>query len=122
MSKKLILFLGIGLSIFLIDLFLNPPNEDKTIYISNEEVIALINTWSLQVGREPNNDEIRSIIDSLIEEEILYREALRLGLRGLEASKGFEVCTVLGIVLVSDRTDERLFPSRLAKNIEKRTQ
>ena len=80
MSKKLILFLGIGLSIFLIDLFLNPPNEDKTIYISNEEVIALINTWSLQVGREPNNDEIRSIIDSLIEEEILYREALRLGL------------------------------------------
>ena len=80
MSRKLILFLGIGLSIFLIDLFLNPPNEDKTIYISNEEVIALINTWSLQVGREPNNDEIRSIIDSLIEEEILYREALRLGL------------------------------------------
>ena len=80
MSKKLILFLGIGLSIFLIDLFLNPPNEDKTIYISNEEVIAMINTWSLQVGREPNNDEIRSIIDSLIEEEILYREALRLGL------------------------------------------
>ena len=64
----------------MIDLFLNPPNEDKTIYISNEEVIALINTWSLQVGREPNNDEIRSIIDSLIEEEILYREALRLGL------------------------------------------
>ncbi len=80
MSKKLILFLGIGLSIFLIDLFLNPPNEDKTIYISNEEVIALINTWSLQVGREPNNDEIRSIIDSLIEEEILYREALKLEL------------------------------------------
>lgn len=80
MSKKLTLFLGIGLSIFLIDLFLNPPNEEKTIYISNEEVIALINTWSLQVGREPDNDEIRSIIDSLVEEEILYREALRLGL------------------------------------------
>jgi len=64
----------------LVDLFLNPPNEDKTIYISNEEVIALINTWNLQVGREPNNDEIRSIIDSLIEEEILYREALKLEL------------------------------------------
>tara|TARA_A100001011_G_scaffold119231_1_gene125813 strand:+ start:41 stop:841 length:801 start_codon:yes stop_codon:yes gene_type:complete len=79
-SKKLILFLGIGLSIFLVDLFLNPPNEEKTIYITNEEVIALINTWSLQMGREPNNDEIRSIIDSLVEEEILYREALRLGL------------------------------------------
>ena len=80
MSRKLILFLGIGLSIFLVDLFLNPPNEEKTIYITNEEVIALINTWSLQMGREPSNDEIRSIIDSLVEEEILYREALRLGL------------------------------------------
>ena len=80
MSKKLVLFLGIGLSIFLVDLFLNPPNEEKTIYITNEEVIALINTWSLQMAREPNNDEIRSIIDSLVEEEILYREALRLGL------------------------------------------
>ena len=80
MSRKLILFLGIGLSIFLVDLFLNPPNEEKTIYITNEEVIALINTWSLQMGREPSNDEIRSIIDSLVEEEILYKEALRLGL------------------------------------------
>ena len=63
MSRKLILFLGIGLSIFLVDLFLNPPNEEKTIYITNEEVIALINTWSLQMAREPSNDEIRSIID-----------------------------------------------------------
>ena len=62
MSRKLILFLGIGLSIFLVDLFLNPPNEEKTIYITNEEVIALINTWSLQMAREPNNDEIRSIL------------------------------------------------------------
>ena len=30
--------------------------------LTDEEVIALINTWSLQVGREPDNDEIRSII------------------------------------------------------------
>ncbi|MDA9636908.1 peptidylprolyl isomerase [SAR86 cluster bacterium] len=80
MNKKLFLFLGIGISIFLIDLLFNPTDEDKTIYITNDEVISLINAWSIQVGRDPNVDEIRSIIDGLVEEEILYREALRLGL------------------------------------------
>lgn len=80
MQKKLIFFLGIGLSIFLIDLFLNPPEEERTIFVSNEEIMSLISAWSIQVGRDPNVDEIRSIIDGLVEEEILYREALRLGL------------------------------------------
>ena len=80
MTKKLFIFLGIGLSIFLIDLLLNPVNEDKTIFITNDEVMSLVSAWSIQVGRDPNVDEIRSIIDGLVEEEILYREALRLGL------------------------------------------
>ena len=80
MTKKLFIFLGIGLSIFLIDLLLNPVDEDKTIFITNDEVMSLVSAWSIQVGRDPNVDEIRSIIDGLVEEEILYREALRLGL------------------------------------------
>ena len=39
-----------------------------------------MNSWALQVGRNPNPKEAKAVIDNLIEEEILYREALRLGL------------------------------------------
>ena len=36
--------------------------------------------WESQVGRTPNDNEIARIINNLVEEEILYREALNLGL------------------------------------------
>ena len=32
------------------------------------------------MGRQPNNDEVTRIIDNLVNEEVLYREALILGL------------------------------------------
>ena len=32
------------------------------------------------MGRQPNNDEVTRIVDNLVNEEVLYREALVLGL------------------------------------------
>ena len=40
----------------------------------------MVSAWESQVGRKPTEDEITRIINNLIEEEILYREALLLGL------------------------------------------
>ena len=54
--------------------------DKKEIYISDQEIISLVNAWKSQVGRNPNDDEIARIINNLVEEEILYREALKLGL------------------------------------------
>ena len=54
--------------------------DEKEIYISDQEIISLVSAWKSQVGRKPTDDEIVRIINNLVEEEILYREALNLGL------------------------------------------
>jgi hypothetical protein len=79
LRNKVFIFFIIGIFLYLIDIGLN-SDEDKNIYISDQEVISLINAWKSQVGREPTDDEISRIINNLVQEEILYREALNLGL------------------------------------------
>ena len=54
--------------------------EDKNIFVSDQEILSLISAWKSQVGRDPTDDELARIINNLIDEEILYREALVLGL------------------------------------------
>ena len=79
MKQKLLIFFSIGLLIFVIDVLFNKDSTNKiTIYES--ELDSLIDTWIIQVGRDPTVEEIDGIIKQLIDEEILYREALKLGL------------------------------------------
>ena len=79
MKTKVLTFFIIGLLIYLIDIAFNSYDK-KEIFISEDEIISLITAWESQVGRSPNEDEINRIINEYIEEEILYREALNLGL------------------------------------------
>lgn len=78
MKHKIIIFFTIGIFLYLIDIGLN--SESKDIYISDQEILSLVSAWKSQVGREPTDDEISRIINNLVDEEILYREALLLGL------------------------------------------
>src|SRR5210317_658524 len=55
-------------------------DKDKSIFVSDQEILSLISAWKSQVGRDPTDDELARIINNLIDEEILYREALLLGL------------------------------------------
>ena len=80
MKSKIVVFFIIGLSIYLIDIGFNSDENTKDIFISDQEITSLISAWKSQVGRNPTDDEISRIITNLIEEEILYREALILGL------------------------------------------
>ena len=79
MKYKIPLFFVIGLILYLVDVTFNSGDE-KEIFISDQEIISLVSAWKSQVGRNPNDDEIARIINNLVEEEILYREALKLGL------------------------------------------
>ena len=79
MKKRVLIFLIIGLVLYYLDLSFN-SDQDKDVYISDQEIISLITAWESQVGRTPNDNEIARIINNLVEEEILYREALNLGL------------------------------------------
>ena len=80
MTKKLAAFFCVGLAILLLDILLDSKNQDKTIVLYDDEINALIETWKAQVGRPPNDQDLQGIINQLIEEEILYREALNLNL------------------------------------------
>jgi len=65
--------------LYLVDTAMS-ADEDKNIFISDQEILSLISAWKSQVGRDPTDDELARIINNLIDEEILYREALLLGL------------------------------------------
>jgi hypothetical protein len=80
LRKRILIFLIAGFLIYLIDVALNPDEDNKDIYISDQELTSLITAWKSQVGRDPTDEEIVKIINNLVEEEILYREALLLGL------------------------------------------
>ena len=79
MKYKVTIFFIIGIFLYIIDIGLN-SYDDKEIHISDQEIISLVSAWKSRVGRNPTDDEIFRIIDSYIDEEILYREALLLGL------------------------------------------
>ncbi len=78
--KKIFAFFGIGIVILLLDLVFNYDDDGLNIFISDQEIESLIYAWELQVGRSPTRTDIKNIIDDVIKEEILYREALRLNL------------------------------------------
>ena len=77
---RIILFFVLGFIIYFADITMNYDEESKDIYISDQELDGLFSAWNSQVGRPPNEQEAINIINDFIEEEILYREALRLGL------------------------------------------
>ena len=78
--KKIILFFVIGIAIYLTDIAFNYDESSKDIVITDQEIKSLISAWKQQVGRNPSEDEIIRIINDYLEEEILYREAIALGL------------------------------------------
>ena len=80
MNKKFVIFLILGVLIYFIDILINEDENSKDIFISDQEINSLVKAWESQVGRKPNEDEVISIINDYIQEEILYREALNLGL------------------------------------------
>ena len=64
-----VLFYGINIS------------QKTSIYVSGSEIKNLINIWEDQTGRPSQIKEINIIINNLVNEEILYQEALKLGFR-----------------------------------------
>ena len=52
----------------------------RVVTVAGEQVDALRARWDAQWGRPPTDRELQGLIDEAVREEILYREALRLGL------------------------------------------
>ena len=78
--SRILVFFLLGFFIYFLDISMNYDEESKDIYVSDQELDGLFAAWNSRVGRPPNEQEIYNIVNDYIEEEILYREALRLGL------------------------------------------
>jgi parvulin-like peptidyl-prolyl isomerase len=84
LREPLLHFLLAGLALFAGYRALNPDGGGREpsgrIEISDDDVQQLALAWRAQWQRPPTADEMRGLLDDRIREEILYREALALGL------------------------------------------
>ncbi len=84
MREPLLHFVLIGLALFVGYGALNPEAERRDnssrIEITRDDLRQLEVAWMAQWRRHPTAEEMRALIDAKVREEILYREALALGL------------------------------------------
>ena len=76
--EPLVWFLVTGVLLFAGNSYLNPPREG--IVVDSQLRAQLASLWQTQMGREPSSSERESILQSWLEEELLYREAVRMNL------------------------------------------
>ena len=82
-KEPLIHFLILGALLFALNDVVGDSSStdaDNSIVISDTEVEWLQSTWNKKWGRMPTEDELQGLIESYIREEVLYREALAMGL------------------------------------------
>ncbi len=79
---KLAVFLGLGLGVFALERWVRGAGdpESRRIDVGAAEIARLAGLWQTQAQRPPSAAELAGLIDDHVREEILYREALRLGL------------------------------------------
>jgi hypothetical protein len=84
LREPLLHVLLIGLALFAVFGVLNPPSgqrqDSNRIVITVDDAAQIRIAWMAQWRRPPTPDEMRSLLDGKIREEVLSREAVALGL------------------------------------------
>lgn len=83
-KEPLVHFLALGAFIFVLDGWLGGAGgetaESKRVVVDADRVAWLVEGWARQWRRPPTEAELRGLVEDRIREEILYREALAMGL------------------------------------------
>jgi peptidyl-prolyl cis-trans isomerase C len=84
LREPLLHFLLIGLALFVVYRALNPAAVEQQnpsrIELTDDDLRQMELAWMAQWRRPPTPEEMRRLVESKVREEILYREALALGL------------------------------------------
>ena len=82
LKNPLVHFVAIGAVIFLLYglLWGSRVDDSRRIEVSEQRIVRLGEMWLAQWKRPPTETELDGLIDSFIREEVLYREALAMGL------------------------------------------
>ena len=128
LREPLVVFLLLGIGVFALERWRlgGFDNDDRRIEISAREIDRLRELWSAQSHRPPNDAELRSLIEDAIEEEILVREARRLGLdkedtivrRRLAQKMSFLINDTADIQQPSEQELEAFFEERRDRYLE----
>jgi hypothetical protein len=81
--EPLVHFFAIGLALFIANSLINGPDEGptgETIVISEGRVNQIAESFFLLSGRPPTREELASLVDDFVSEEVGYREAVAMGL------------------------------------------
>lgn len=80
--EPLVHFLLAGAAIFALNAWRGPSVQSRPdrILVSVEQVERMAALWQATWGRVPSDEEIQAMIRDYIQEEVYYREALKLGL------------------------------------------
>jgi parvulin-like peptidyl-prolyl isomerase len=84
LREPLIHFLLIGVVLFAVDHYLEPARgvapSSKQIQLSLDDLGQLVMLFQAQWRRQPTAQELSRLVENKVQEEILYREALAMGL------------------------------------------
>ena len=82
--EPLLHFLVLGALLFGLYFWVGSPSiastSTKQIEVSSPVIESLQATWQLQWSRKPTPQQLQTLVDNYVRDEILYREALALGL------------------------------------------
>ena len=79
LKDPLAVFLLLGAVIFAVDA-LGPDPDDERIEVGVLDIARLSDQWRAQMGRDPTETELAGLVDAHVREEMLVREALKMGL------------------------------------------
>ncbi len=74
-------FVLIGAALLALDMWRSPAvsGDDVTIIVPADVVASLHDSWHQRTGSPPTAEEAQGLIDAYVQDEVLYREALRMG-------------------------------------------
>lgn len=82
-TEPLIQFLIIGACIYGAYAFFGTPEEDfrdTRVHVDSARINGFISEWESRWNRQPTREEIEGLIQSYIKEDVLYRQAVAMGL------------------------------------------
>jgi peptidyl-prolyl cis-trans isomerase C len=80
--EPIVHFLAAAAALFLFFGWVGEPADSasRTITVTREDRAALALQWERTMQRPPTNAELDTMVENFLREEVLYREAIRLGL------------------------------------------
>lgn len=81
LKEPLFHFLLIGFGLFLLYGWVSDRNDSQeTIYFDDYDMNNLIASWEMQWKRLPTDEELKSLVEQNIRQEVFYQEALKMNL------------------------------------------